>query len=322
MPATKTRSPSRRPDLPAVDVLILHGKSLSFVSYLLDLFKSIGIKAAKVMDLPSGRMAQEQKVSYYLKSCAIPLVVVTFDEDDPQSNRARPNVYDEMARCRNLRPADTLVLQEKRESTLVELASNVDGHLVVIQFQQDKLHLMIPRLLNEIRSRGLPLSSQTSEGTMRAGSTLNRFLDLMDSIWDNQFDVAWSKIDRRDYETERNFAETLDQFFQVYHSVFDVLVRKRARGDDLQTVCSTAHDRAVECAIRAWEYVAQAKLRTIDPLIGSRDRSKTALRCRELHTRASHELWLANGSTNRDEKLRLLPAVVDTADECLRILGK
>jgi hypothetical protein len=308
--------------LPHVDILILHGQSIDLVNYLISLFNSINIIAKNVLNLPSGKMDQERKVEYYLKTCGLPLVLVTFDEEYPTSNKARPNVYDEIARCRDLRPMDTIVLQEKRGPTLVELASNVSGQLVIIQFEQKKLHLMIPFFLNEIRSRGLLASSQTSDATVQAGSTLNDFLDVMDRLWDHQFDTAWATIHRRDYEAERNFAETLDQFFQIYHSVFDALVRKKARGDELRSICSSAYDNAVGCATRAWEYVAQAKLRMIDPLILSGDRSKTGLGCRELYDKASHDLWLAKGSTDRDNKMRLFSSVVSTADECLRILRK
>jgi hypothetical protein len=322
MSAQKKQRTPRQINLQKIDVLIFHGKSLSLVNYLVDLFRSMGVHAAKVMDLPSRKLTQERRVSYYLKRCGIPLVVATFDEDDLKSCKARPNVYDEIARCRELRPTDTLVLQERRGQSLVELASNVSGQLVIIEFEQEKLHLMIPRLLSEIRNRGLPAYSQTSEATVQAGSTLNDFLDLMDSLWDYQFDAAWAKIHRRDYEAERNFAETLDQFFQIYHSVFDALVRKKTRGDELRTICSSAYDNAVGCATRAWEYVAQAKLRMIDPFIDSGDRSKTGLKCRELYDEASHNLWLAKGSTDRDNKMRLFSSVVDIADKCLRILRR
>jgi len=321
MVARNSRRGKKQVPLPKVDVLILHGGSLHFVKYLISLFESIGVYASNVLDLPSGKMNQERKVDYYLKNCGIPLILVTFDEDNPTSNKARLNVYDEIARCRSLRRKDALVLQERRKSVLVELPSNVVGQLVVIQFDGDRFYLAIPALLNEIRSRGLISPIRSSETNFEAGSMLNSFMDKMDKLWDEQFDIAWKKIHRRDYDAERNFAEILDLFFQQYHSVVDSLIRKRKRGDELESVCDYAYRESVVYAARAWDCVAEAKLKKVDQEMDQANKSK-ALKCEGLYERASDQLRSAKSSTVPTEKIRLFTSVVELVDECLKKLRK
>lgn len=305
--------------LPHVDVLILHGKNLQLVDYLISLLDSIGIKASNVLNLPSGKMPQERKVTYYLKDCGLAIVLVSFDEDDPDSSTSRPNVYDEIARCRTLRRNDTLVLQESRDSKLVELPSNVLGQLVVIQYQDNKFHLAIPKILNEIRSRGLISSVHSSESTAEAGSILNVFLDKMDDLWDQQFDIAWKKIHRKDYVAERSFAEALDLFFQQYHSVFDALIRKKSRGNALREICDSAYEKSLSIAVRAWEYVADAKMAKVDEAM---EKSSHALKCDSLYEQAVDNLRNAKRDGVITKKYEMFASVVDLADECLKKLRK
>ena len=310
------------PHLPRIDVLLLHGKSLPLVDYLVSLLRSIGIASSKMIDLPSGGMAQDAKVDHYLRDCRLPLVLVTFDEDDRGSSKARPNVYDEIARCRAMRSSDTLVLRERRDSSLVELPSNVIGRLAVIEFEKTKLHLAIPHLLTEICSRGLIVPASASATTLEAGSILNKFLDSMDGLWDLQFDVAWKRIHRRDYAAERNFAESLDKFFQCYHSVFDVLVRQKKRGDDLNEICNSSYSNAVAHAARAWEYVAEAKLGMADKEVEAMDRGRIGLKYQSLYDSASDQLRTAKRSVDPAEKMRLFKSVVDLVDELFVKLRK
>jgi len=317
---TKRSTKNQRP-LPDVDILILHGQSIDLVNYLISLLKSINITANNVLNLPSGKMDQERKVEYYLRDCGLPLVLVTFDEEDPTSNKARPNVYDELARCRSLRRKDILVLQERRKSTLVELPSNPVG-LVIIQFERDRFYLAIPQLLNEIHSRGFISPKRPSETTLEAGSTLNDFMDEMDKLWDKQFDIAWKKINWRDYAAERNFAETLDKYFQQYHLVVDALVREHKRGDELKAVCDSAYREAVTLAVRAWEYVADAKLKKADEMIDTTNRSVSALKCQDLYEKAAEQLRSAKRQMNPTDKMIHFAYAIDLVDEFLKKLRK
>src|SRR5271156_6071620 len=134
-----------------VDILILHGMSKGIVEYLEKFFKSLGLRAETVLNLPSLKKEQEQKVNHYIKNCRLPLVLVTFDEGEENPTKARPNVYDEIARCRQHKRKDTLVLQEKKSGKLVQLPSNIEGRLVVIQFESKKLERLVISLLTEIR---------------------------------------------------------------------------------------------------------------------------------------------------------------------------
>ena len=195
------------------DILILHGMSKKLVDYLRDLFRGVGLTASSAIDLPSLSHSQEDKVDHYIKACRIPLVVVSFDESDPNSHRARPNVYDELARCLQLRRVDTIVLQEKRGAETVELPSNVHGKIVRIPFSQDSLHEMIPVLLTEISSRRLLTPQEGGKSVFQAGENLNTFLDSMDAIWDHEFDEAWEKVHQSDFMAESELAIALDTFF-------------------------------------------------------------------------------------------------------------
>lgn len=322
MKKSSSQRKKKQLNLPHVCILILHGQSLELVNYLISLFGSMDISANNVLNLPSGKMNQERKVEYYLKNCGLPLVLVTYDENAPTSKQARPNVYDEIARCRVLRSSDALILQERRNSVPVELPSNVIGQIAVIQFDKERFCLVIPRLLNEIRSRGFISTIRSSGITLEAGSILNDFMDRMDKLWDEQFDRAWEKIHRRDYAAERNFAETLDMFFQQYHSVINSLVRKHKRGDELKVVCDNSYEKAVACAARAWEYVADAKIRMADDSIDTRGRTKAGHKSQELYEEASNQLRIAKRSTNPTEKMGYFASVVDLVDKCLKQLRK
>jgi hypothetical protein len=315
------RNSKKRQSLPQVGVLILHGGSIDLVNYLISLLGSINITANNVLNLPSGKMNQESKVEYYLKNCGLPLVLVTFDEDNPTSQRARPNVYDEIARCRSLRREEALILQERRSSVLVELPSNVVGHLVMVQFDRDRFYLAIPQILNEICSRGLIATFRSSETTLEAGSILNDFMDKMDKLWDEQFDIAWKKIHRRDYDAERNFAEVLDLFFQQYHLVVDALVRKHKRGNELEAICDNAYGESMVYAARAWDYVAEAKLKKADQEMDRANEAKV-LKYEGLYEQASDKLRSAKSSTSSTEKIRLFTSVVELVDEYLNKLRR
>jgi hypothetical protein len=167
-------------EMAAPDVLILHGMSRHLVDYFRSFAEAIGVSAGAVIDLPAGGKPQEQKVDHYIRNCKIPLVLLTFDEEQMGATSARFNVYDEIARCRELgKREDTIVLQQTKEGRTVALPTNVTGQMVVIEFDDSHLHTMLPQLLRELMSRQIPRSISAEERTFEAGGILSDFLDKM-----------------------------------------------------------------------------------------------------------------------------------------------
>lgn len=293
-----------------LDVLILHGRDPYLVEYLSKLFTSVGLRSSTAEALPSHQRHQEAKVDLYIQQCRIPVVLVTFDE----SNRARPNVYDELARCRTLRPDDMIVLREERGGARVDVGSNTEGKFVEINFDTGQLHAMIPPLLVELKSRGL-VSGSAESGPRDLGNFLNAFLDKMDAIWE-QIDGAWNNVHRQDYEAENELTVRLDQFFQQYHHVFHALVRDGRRGDTLRAVCETSLSEAAKLAVAAWEAAAQGKMKHADALTNDPRLKPTARRHHKLYDRAGSELKKARKSTRTsDERIAGFRTAIDLAQE-------
>jgi hypothetical protein len=245
----------------AVDILILHGKNAGLVEFMKEVFTSLGLKSNTVLGLPSKGKTQEQRVDHYIKECRVALVIATFDKN---TGAARPNVHDEIARCRQLKKKDTIVLQERRDKDLVELGSNVQGQLVILEFEQNELHKVILPLIGEIRDRDLLSLNTSAEKKSEAAHILNRFLDDMDKLWDEEFDEAWDNVHRKDYTAERDFAILLDKFFQQYQNVFSALIREKKEGDALSFVCKASYNESHDLAAQAWEIAAAAKLQQAD----------------------------------------------------------
>ena len=290
--------------------------SKGLVDYLSSLIEALGISAGAVIDLPAAGKAQEAKVDYYIRNCKIPLVLVTFDEKRKGTTNARPNVYDEIARCRSLgKRRDTIVLQQVEGRRFVHLPSNVTGQMVVIQFDESHLHTMLPRLLVELRSRQLPRNRTAEEGTVEAGGILNEFLDKMDAIWEGEFDHAWRKIHRLNYGAESNFADTLDLFFQQYHKVFAALIRDKKRGDELKIVCDATYTEALNCAARAWEYVAESKIRTADEKSAEPALSKEHRKYHKLYDRGADELRQGKSTRQAESQIRCFRKAIDLLDD-------
>lgn len=297
-----------------LDILILHGMSRSIVDYLKELFASLGISASTVLDLPSRKLSQEKRVDYYIKQCGMPLILVTFDESEANTTKARPNVYDEIARCRRWKREDTLVLQQEKNGKLVELPSNVMGQMVTIHFEADKLHRVVPFILKEIRQRGLIFRTSQAEKTVEKGGILNDFLDKMDSLWDQEFDVAWNSLHRLDYDSERELALALDHFFQQYQRAFSALIRDQKNGDELRAVCDVAYLESVKWAARAWEYAADAKMKKADALAKKMEQSQRRSKHQDLYNHAASELRKAKRTMADLEKIKLLRSVIQSCE--------
>jgi hypothetical protein len=247
-----------------VDVLVLHGLAKQVVDYVIELCQSLDLRASTVVDLPSLGRAQNERVNYYINKCQVCIVIISFDDHEPGSKKARPNVYDELRSCRESRPKDTIVLHERRDSEQVMIPSNLEGQLVLLPFRREALHQSVPSLIRELRARTIP--RQNDSNRFLTGKLLNSFLDKMDRLWDDDLDVAWEKIHRQDYDAEREFAIILDQFFQCYHDAIVELARHPNDRQRLTAAFEREYGSAVEVTVRAWEVIAEGKMRLADVL--------------------------------------------------------
>ena len=245
--------------------MLLHGLNQELVKDIKDFLESLGLSASTVLQLYSNKMPQNDRVEYQIKNCGIPLILATFDEKEKKSTKARPNIYSEITRCLMSRPNDTIVLREVRDGKRVDLATNEEGKLIILEFEMIKLHRVYPQLITELKGREILLAPKSSlEKTLDAGDTLHKFLDEMDNIWEQQFDIAGDCIDMNDYETENKFQLTLDKFFLEYHRVLNAMIRLKQKGDELREVCDTALRNSKDLASKVWETVYEGKKRLIE----------------------------------------------------------
>lgn len=250
-----------------VKILICHGKDQEIVEDLINLGKSIGLSTSNVINLPSKGLNQNDRVDYAITNSKLIIVLASFNEDEPDSLNARPNVYDELRLAYEKKTRDTIVLQEvDNNEQEVKLPTNLIGHCVIIQFKRRELHKMYPCLLAEIRSRmSIDYENDLSQ-KLKSGGVLNKFLDQMDRIWENEFDRASDKIGK-DWETENKFQTLLDEFFQQYWAVFDALVRKKVDNEQLILICDKCINSSNNLALNAWKAVAEGKYKRVEELI-------------------------------------------------------
>lgn len=255
-------------NISTIDVLILHGMDIELVDDIKVFFKSLELDAETVLNLSSNGKTQNDRVNYQIKNCGIPIALLTFDEQEKNGTKARLNLYDEITRCQTFRPKDTLVLRETRANIRVDLPSNVEGKLVIIEFDRNKLHKLFPLLITELKGRGILGKKSTSEfkEKMSLGMSLSKFLDQMDNIWEQEFDIASDKIDRNDWFTENKFQVTLDKFFLQYWEVFNAIIRDKKTNGELKAICETALSNSLGFASEVWETVADAKMKTVEDI--------------------------------------------------------
>lgn len=260
----------------SVDVLILHGMDNELVNDIEDFLKSLDLTASNVLSLSSLGKPQNERVNYQIKSCGMPLVLLTFDEKERNPSKGRPNVYDELARCQSFRPKDTIVLREVKNSKRVEMPSNVEGKLVILEFERTKLHKLFPRIITELKGRKMIKAIQASpfDQKISLGNSLNKFIDQMDKIWEEEFDIASDCIDRYDWYTENKFQVTLDKFFLEYWKVFNALIRERKLNGDLKLICDSALNNSLVYAAEVWEAVADAKIEVVEDLKAKKEKDK------------------------------------------------
>ncbi len=301
----------------ALDLLLLHDAAHKHVArYIEAIAKSLGLTAASIFDLPFKGKSQDQKVDYHIKQAHLVVVILT-SSSESERRISRPNLYDEISRSRKLKKRlQLLILQEVlRDGTKVEMPSNIAGDLPVLPFDSSQLQELVPSLLDELRALGLfaPVREREEHPIVKAGSILNSFLDRMDELWDNEFDIAWLRIHRSNYSAETNFALRLDRFFQEYQKVFSALIRDKKRGADLEAVCATALAESRKLAAEIWEIVAEAKIQQVEAYASSGEDKTRDLRYQE----ATVELRKAKKSDGPESSIANFKKVADLVDAVL-----
>lgn len=232
----------------ATDILILHGKSTALVSELKAILHALDLSAGTVLDQPSGKNLQKERVLEKIKTCKLALVLATFDEDSPNSRTPRANVMHELTLCLERRPKETVVLQEAKEGILVDLGSNLGGQLITINFSQGHLHEAYPQLFRELRARSFLAPRAFARRSIGSpGFTTKcatQFLDKMDALW-LHFDTQCDRIRRDDYQTLLHYNDNLDRFFVAYWNVFDAMLRKAQHPSDFALNCDKQYDASL-----------------------------------------------------------------------------
>jgi hypothetical protein len=269
-----------KPKQKILDVLIIHGQSLDLVDDLKGFLLSLGLKADYGIALPAGTKPQFAKVRSHIKSTKVALVLATFDESNPDSRQARPNVYDELSYCHRILKRNVLVLVERKDGVTVDLPSNLKGLLIELHFEQAKFHRLYTLLVKELRERGMIFSVRGADAPAKIvqARTLNSFLDKMDDLWDNEFDEAWKLIVRGDYESENEFANRLDRLFNLYWDVIDGLIRQKLSPEEIENLIKIKYNDGLQLTAEVWQIVAKASLTYADNLKKKEDgKSKNKL---------------------------------------------
>src|SRR5207237_218604 len=124
------------------------------------------------------------------------------------------------------------------------------------------------------------------------------FMQEMDGIWAD-LDAGWNRIHRQDHIAERNFAIALDEFFQVYHRVFSELISNPEAAGSVEQLISNAVSEAKECCVKAWEHVAEGKLRLADELANDHELTAQLRGYKDLYEKAA--LHLRQGKRGKKE---------------------
>ena len=258
------------------DVLVLHGMSLGLVNDIELFLRSLGLKAETVEEMASRGNPQDQKVSNAIENCRLALVLLTFDETEQDTSKARPNVYDEISTCKMKKPNDTILLREVKDSKKVTLPSNKEGTLVELTFEMNQLHKLYPQLIKELKGRNMVSSKIPLKSDMdfNSNTILRGFLDKMDRVWEEEFDKASNEIYRGDYYTMNKFQLSLDRFFLEYWKVFNALVRQNEPATVLKKMCEDAAKISDSYAVEIWEDIADAKMKAVDELKAKRSKDK------------------------------------------------
>lgn len=242
------------------NILLLHGGSEGYVERFKEVFAGLGLPARVVLDDASNARTQRERVDEAIKSCRLPVVLATYNDANPGATTARPNVYDEIARCQTLGRDDVIVVLEVRDGKPVDLGSN-HQNIVALQFDfTDPLRGMtsIARFLHELRERRLFSPQDAGSDAHASGSVFNAFLGEMDDIWDNHLDAAWDYIHQQDYDSEQKITLENDKFHLKFHDVVVALVRHQQSPAELRILCDKATAESKEIAVRCWEIAFEA----------------------------------------------------------------
>ena len=100
-----------------------------------------------------------------------------------------------------------------------------------------------------------------------------QFMEKMDRLWVDEFDVAFDKIPGRDGVAFRRYAELLDEFFVCYWHFFDGLASGATTGQ-LNQVANNQYDESIRKLELAWRNTTDAQVRKAEDL-KQRSRSRS-----------------------------------------------
>jgi len=303
-----------------VDILILHGKDKELVDDLIEFLSSLGYSANNVLGLPSNSLPQYDRVNYAIKNSGLNIILASFDEEEKNTEKARTNVYDELRYSVEKRPKETIVLREKRNTTRVDLPTNLDGKCIIIEFNREKLHKSYPALISEIKSRLTIDSSGGVDKKLKTGSILNMFLDTMDRIWEDEFDIASYNIVKDDWTTENNFQDMLDKFFQKYWEVFDALIRRKANNEQLMKIINESINESYKLAAQVWSHVSEGNMKAVDERVSKKekDRKFNTDEVTQRRDEAYHIIRAIRNVNDSKEKIAGFRKAVTLLKDCLK----
>lgn len=243
-----------------LDILILHGEDDGLVKEIQTyLRESFELNVSTVKELPANGLSQLDKVKCYINDSKFILILATFYN---KTNVVKPNVAQEIQLCLDSGNNNYLIAREERNGATVDIGSNLDKRTSEILFDRKsmiKLFTKINQQLTAFKVLFIKDFSDFSEYKSDANQ-LNEFLDKMDVIWEEEFDIASELIERDDWKTEKEFQNKLDAFFLKYWNVFNAIIRKEVKGDKLLELCSENLDDAFVLAFEVWHLVVKSRL--------------------------------------------------------------
>jgi hypothetical protein len=275
----------------------------------------LGLKTDYVLNLPAGGKPQHDKVISYIESTRLAIVLISFDDSDPSSTQARPNVYNELTDCHRILKGNVLVLLEQRRGTTVEMPSNLKGCLVELYFERERVHKSYPQIIKELTSLGLlfPLHPTHNDSKVLRNRIVCTFLEKMDDLWINDFTRAWNSVYRTDQAAESDIAVGLDKFFQEAWHLF-LMFAKGASDMAIQQECSLRYENSLKLAADAWKVAAEAKMAIAQDKYRAQSRSIHS----PLYEKARSALMKANESATERKKIVAFKIAVELVEQFIK----
>lgn len=311
-----------------IDIILLHGNDNYVTSPIIEYLKeSFGFIVNTVENSPARGKSQNDKVRSYIKECKLPIVLATFDGSN---QNVRPNVANEIALCFELRQNDFLIIRERRNNSLAAIGSNIENQHPEIIFEKDDLSRLYIKLNREILALNLITKSSVKQNSdlnsiRKEANEISDFLDKMDRIWEDEFDIVADFIRRDDWKTEKEFQNKLDAFFLKYWAVFDAMIRKKKEGRALKKISDENLEEAYELAFDVWSIVVKSRLDALDEKMNKNKSAKILPECNKAEVDKLHKLvenMNRPGNSKRksitiNEMIKNIIAINDKISKCL-----